>query len=82
VEAELKKLGLFVEKKDNPMTVPICERSSDVIEPMLKPQWWMHMREMADEAVKAVDEGKIKFRPDSAEKSFRRWMADINDWCM
>lgn len=36
---ELTKLGLYMETKDNPMVVPICSRSKDVVEPMLKPQW-------------------------------------------
>jgi len=79
---DLKQLGLFVEKKDNPMTVPISERTKDIIEPRLKPQWWVKMRAMADEAVKALDEGQFKIKPETAEKSFRRWMLDINDWCI
>ena len=37
---ELKSLGLYVETKENPMVVPVCSRSKDVIEPMLKPQWY------------------------------------------
>lgn len=35
----LKEKGLYIETKNNPMVVPICNRSKDVIEPMLKPQW-------------------------------------------
>ncbi|TAQ85759.1 hypothetical protein B7494_g5902 [Chlorociboria aeruginascens] len=82
IQEDLKKLGLFVDKKDNPMTVPLCEKSKDVIEPLLKPQWWMKMREMADEAIRVVKSGEIKIRPESAEKSYLRWMENINDWCL
>lgn len=35
----LKEKGLYIETKNNPMVVPICNRSKDIIEPMLKPQW-------------------------------------------
>lgn len=35
----LKAKGLYIETKDNPMVVPICSRSKDIIEPMIKPQW-------------------------------------------
>lgn len=37
---ELTKLGLYKETKDNPMVVPLCSRSKDVVEPLMKPQWW------------------------------------------
>jgi valyl-tRNA synthetase len=36
---ELKVRKLLVEIKDNPMIVPICSRSKDVVEPLIKPQW-------------------------------------------
>lgn len=38
---ELKSLGLFVEIKDNQMVVPICSRSKDIVEPLIKPQWYI-----------------------------------------
>jgi valyl-tRNA synthetase len=82
IQDDLKAKGLYVDKKDNPMKVPLSERSKDVIEPIMKPQWWMSMRTMADEAVKCVQNDEIKIRPESAEKSFYRWMENIQDWCI
>lgn len=82
IQDDLKAKGLYVDKKDNPMKVPLSERSKDVIEPVMKPQWWMAMRDMADEAVKAVNNGEIKLRPETAERSFHRWMEGIQDWCI
>ncbi|KAJ3948036.1 valine--tRNA ligase [Colletotrichum fioriniae] len=82
IQEELKQLGLYVDKKDNAMTIPLCERSKDVIEPLLKPQWYMSMRSMADDAVAAVKDGRIKIKPESSERSFYAWMANINDWCI
>ena len=82
VVAALKEKGLYVKWENNPMKVPICSRSKDVIEPIMKPQWWMRMRELADAATDAVRDGKIKIRPESAEKSYYRWMEGINDWCL
>ena len=82
IQDDLKKENLYVDKKDNAMKVPLCEKSKDVIEPIMKPQWWMRMRELADDAIKVVKEGKIKIKPESAEKSYYRWMEDINDWCL
>lgn len=54
VKTALEKLGLFRGEQDNPMVVPICSRSKDVIEPLLKPQWYMRCQEMADQAIKEV----------------------------
>ncbi|KAI9835709.1 MAG: hypothetical protein M1819_001886 [Sarea resinae] len=82
VVEDLKTLGLYVKKEDNPMKVPLCSRSKDVIEPIMKPQWWMRMRELADEAIKVVKNGEIKIRPDTAERSYIKWMENINDWCL
>ena len=35
----LQEKGLFRGVADNPMTLGICWRSEDIIEPLLKPQW-------------------------------------------
>ncbi|KAJ0121319.1 valyl-trna synthetase [Diaporthe amygdali] len=82
IQDALKAKGLYVDKKDNPMKVPLSERTKDVIEPIMKPQWWMSMRDMADEAVKVVQNNEIKIKPESAEKNFYRWMENIQDWCI
>lgn len=47
----LKDAGLYVETKDNPMQIPICSKSGDVIEPILKPQWWVNCKPLAKEAL-------------------------------
>ena len=40
VTEALKAKGLLREIKDNPMVVPICSRSKDIVEPLIKPQWY------------------------------------------
>jgi len=81
VEA-LEKEGLFVKKEENAMKVPICSRSGDIIEPIMKPQWWMKMDSLAKPAIKAVEDGEIKIRPASSEKYYLHWMNNIQDWCL
>ncbi|KAL8947813.1 MAG: hypothetical protein Q9222_005940 [Ikaeria aurantiellina] len=78
----LKSKGLYVKWENNPMKVPLCGKSKDVIEPIMKPQWWMKMRDLADAAIKAVKDGEIVIRPETAEKDYYRWMGNINDWCL
>jgi valyl-tRNA synthetase len=54
----LEKEGLFRGKADNQMVVPVCNRSKDIIEPLLKPQWYVRCDEMAQKAVEAVQNGR------------------------
>jgi valyl-tRNA synthetase len=79
---ELTKLGLFVKKEDNPMKVPLCNKSKDVIEPLMKPQWWMKMEGMAKKAIEVVENGELKIRPENSEKVYKHWLNNINDWCL
>ncbi|KAK5071890.1 hypothetical protein LTR64_004331 [Lithohypha guttulata] len=78
----LTKLNLYVKQEDNPMTIPICSRSGDVVEPVLKPQWWMRMKELGQAAEDAVTSGQIKIRPESESRRFNQWMQGITDWCL
>ncbi len=82
VISELEKLGLYVGKKDNAMTIPLCSKSKDVIEPMLKPQWWMEMKPLAGPAIDVVRNGEIKIMPETAKNTYFRWMENIDDWCL
>ncbi|KAH7408159.1 valyl-tRNA synthetase [Phaeosphaeria sp. MPI-PUGE-AT-0046c] len=78
----LEEKGLFVKKEDNPMKVPICSRSGDVIEPIMKPQWWMKMSGMAKQAIEVVESGELKIQPANSEKIYKHWMNNIQDWCL
>ncbi|KAG2734591.1 hypothetical protein G9P44_002597 [Scheffersomyces stipitis] len=79
---QLKEKGLFVEQKDNEMTIPLCSRSGDVIEPLLKPQWWVNQQEMAKDAIAAVKNGDLTITPKTSESEYFYWMENIQDWCI
>ncbi|BAO41085.1 valyl-tRNA synthetase [Kluyveromyces marxianus DMKU3-1042] len=79
---QLKQKGLFIGQEDNEMTIPTCSRSGDIIEPLLKPQWWVSQKEMAKEAIKAVREGQITITPKSSEAEYFHWLENIQDWCI
>lgn len=79
---DLQEKGLFVGVKDNAMTVPTCAKSGDIIEPLMKPQWWLNCKSMADEAIKAVTDGKLKIAPKVSEGDWFRWLGNIQDWCI
>jgi valyl-tRNA synthetase len=82
VIAELEKLGLYVGKQNNQMSIPLCNKSKDVIEPLLKPQWWLQMQPLAEPALEVVRNGEIKIQPQFATTSYLRWMENVDDWCL
>ncbi|KAG0173418.1 AP-1 adaptor complex sigma subunit Aps1 [Apophysomyces sp. BC1034] len=79
---DLTAKGLFVGVKENVMTVPVCSKSGDIIEPLMKPQWWLNCQSMADDAMKAVTDGKLKIAPKVSEGDWFRWLGNIQDWCI
>lgn len=82
VIADLQAKGLFVKQEDNPMSIPLCEKSKDVIEPILKPQWYVALAEPARMAVDAVKDGRISVYPKQSESEYFRWLENIQDWCI
>jgi len=66
---ELKKLGLYTRQESNKMVVPICSRSGDVIEPLLKPQWWMKVEPLTKPAIAVVESGELTIRPEMQSDS-------------
>ncbi|KAL6303664.1 tRNA synthetases class I-domain-containing protein [Sparassis latifolia] len=78
----LQDAGLYVEAKDNPMQIPICSKSGDIIEPMLKPQWWVDCKPLADEALKRTRAGELFISPKQSESEWYRWLEGIQDWCI
>jgi len=82
VEEALKEKGLWVGKKSHTMRLGLCSRSKDILEPYLKPQWWMNCKDLADKSVKAVREGELKVVPEFHHDTWYRWLENIQDWCI
>uniref|UniRef100_A0A915CLQ9 valine--tRNA ligase n=1 Tax=Ditylenchus dipsaci TaxID=166011 RepID=A0A915CLQ9_9BILA len=78
----LKSECLFRGVADNPMVVPICSRSSDVIEPMIKSQWYVKCSLMCQKALEVVENGDLKIIPDIHHVSWKRYLEDSRDWCI
>ncbi|MCU0474589.1 MAG: valine--tRNA ligase [Anaerolineae bacterium] len=82
VWADMDAAGLTIEVKDHPMIVPRAQRGGEVIEPLLSEQWFVRMQPLAEKAMAAVRDGRIKFVPERFEKVFFHWMENIEDWCI
>jgi len=78
----LTEKGLYRGTADNPMVVPVCSRSKDIIEPIMKPQWYVKCDDMAKKAMEAVDSGELRIIPESHKKTWAYWMSGMRDWCI
>ena len=79
----LKEKNLFKGTKANPgMRLGLSSRTKDVIEPVLKPQWWVDSKQMASEACRAVTEGRLNILPAMHKKKWYEWLENIRDWCI
>ena len=79
---DLEKGGYLVEVEDHEHNVGTCYRCGTTVEPRVSLQWFVKMDELAKPAIKAVEDGDIKFVPDRFEKNYLNWMNDIRDWCI
>ncbi len=82
VVQDLKELDLLESIKEHRLMVPRGDRSGAVIEPLLTDQWYVKADVLAEPAVQAVKQGKIKFVPANWDKTFYNWMDGIQDWCI
>ncbi|XP_046401079.1 valine--tRNA ligase-like [Ischnura elegans] len=79
---ELEQKGLLRRKEDHSMQIPFCSRSGDVVELLLKPQWFLSCDDMAKLAASLVREEKLKIYPPSFQKIWLNWLENSRDWCL
>ncbi|KAM7470344.1 hypothetical protein LguiA_008527 [Lonicera macranthoides] len=85
VTAALEKKGLYRGIKANEMRLGVCSRSNDVVEPMIKPQWYVNCNSMAKEALDVVfdvNKKKMEIIPKQYAAEWKRWLDNIRDWCI
>jgi valyl-tRNA synthetase len=79
---DLKELDLLEKIDNHKLMVPRGDRSGAVIEPFLTDQWYVKIQPLADPAIKAVENGDIRFVPDNWKNTYYEWMRNIQDWCI
>lgn len=82
VERALDGLGLLRGKEANPMSLPLCSRSGDVVEPMLMEQWWVNCKDLAKRSADAVRSSEMEILPEAFKGTWYRWLDNIHDWCV
>ena len=79
---DLQYQNFLLRTRDHEHNVGKCQRCGTTIEPLLSEQWFVKMKPLAQEAIKAVKDGRIKFIPERWEKNYLGWMENIRDWCI
>jgi valyl-tRNA synthetase len=82
VLADLEEQGFLVKIEEHQHSVGHCERCKTVTEPYLSTQWFVKYDKWVKPALKAVDDGELKFYPKKWEKTFAHWLENIRDWCI
>ncbi len=79
---KLKEEGLLEKVEEIVHNVGHSQRSGAVVEPYLSVQWFVNTKELAKDAIKVVEEGKVRFIPENWKKTYLNWMYEIRDWCI
>jgi valyl-tRNA synthetase len=82
VKRALEERGLARGSKPHTLTLPECQRSGDVVEPMISTQWFLKMGTMAERALEAVHSGKTQIIPEEWVKTYDHFLESIQDWCV
>jgi valyl-tRNA synthetase len=82
VVAALEKLGLVEKTEPYEMQVGHSDRSKTPIEPYLSDQWFVKMADLAEAAMQAVRDGRVKFTPERYANSYLDWLGEKRDWCI
>jgi valyl-tRNA synthetase len=82
VVQELEALGQLEKIEPTLHSIPHGERSGAILEPRLTDQWFVNAKPLADEALKAVQEGRTQILPESGRHVYDHWMTTIQPWCI
>jgi len=79
---DLEAQGNLAKTEEYVYNLGRCYRCETIVEPYLSDQWFVRMKPLAEAALKAVQEGRIRLHPDHWKKTYENWMTNIRDWCI
>jgi valyl-tRNA synthetase len=79
---DLEAGGFLLKTEQYQHNVPTCERCGTLLEPLLSEQWFMHMTQLAQPAIDAVRDGRVRFVPDRWARVYLDWMEHIRPWTL
>jgi valyl-tRNA synthetase len=82
VTEDMAELGLFEGREDRDIDLAHSDRSKTPIEPYLSDQWFVKMAGLAQSAIDAVNDGRVKFFPERYARTYLDWLGEKRDWCV
>ena len=79
---DLEEQGYLVKTEPYSHNVGPCYRCHNDVEPLISAQWFVKMKPLAEEAIRVVKDGTIKFVPERFSKTYLNWMENVHDWCI
>jgi len=79
---DLKAEGLLLDEKPYQHSVGHCSRCETQIEPYISVEWFVRMKPLAEQAIAAVREGRIRFHPERWTAVYYNWLENVRDWCI
>lgn len=70
-------MNLLRGTEDHEMRIPICSRSKDIVEFIIKPQWFVKCDKMAESVVESVRRGHLTIIPDDLKQTWFNWLENI-----
>ncbi|XP_075737242.1 valine--tRNA ligase, mitochondrial isoform X5 [Rhipicephalus microplus] len=82
IRERLQQIGAHRSRLPYATTVPVCSRSGDLLDFRLKPQFFLRLERLAQEALQAVEGGELVLEPDHCRKAWLEWLTKTEDWCI
>jgi valyl-tRNA synthetase len=82
IVAALREQGALRAEEPYTHTVPFSQRSGQRIEPLISLQWFMRMDELAQPAIEAVKDGRVRIHPESQQRRYIAWLQEIRPWVL
>jgi valyl-tRNA synthetase len=79
---DMRMAGLVVKEEPYTINVPRTQRGGEIVEPLISTQWFITIKPLAQAAIQAVQDGRIKIVPERFTKVYYNWLDNINDWCI
>ena len=82
IVADLEAEGYLVKTEPYSHNVGTCYRCHNDVEPLISAQWFVKMKPLAEEAIRVIKDGTIRFVPERFSKTYLNWMENVHDWCI
>jgi len=79
---DMRRADLVIKEEPYTLNVPRTQRGGEIVEPMVSTQWFVHIQPLAEKALEAVRDGRIRIVPERFTKVYYNWLENIQDWCI